>query len=240
MAKGKRFILQLILLCTIHNIAGAQSYTIESLEGVKIKINLDYKLFSKTLTVSNSNDTLFLDDYTGTIEVHLINRRFLQVDYGVRGGSGLGLRKTLILSVSKSRINASMLVTSYTKLVSFDKEQFLELKLKQVKEDRSNYEITGIIHVEKKFKQLPQKNSSSNEHVALEFDANENVFYSSHETISGYFKVYDDKIHEFIKKHLNNTVPVITIESSTYYFVNGEWYERSDNDTLVKYSHRNG
>jgi hypothetical protein len=239
MVKLKIYLLaSFIFYYTVHNIAEAQSYSIKSFEGSNAKINLNYKLFSKTLSVSCLNDTLFLNDYTGTTEVHVLNERFLQIIYDVRGGSGLDLRNTLILSVNKNNINVSMLVASYVGVTSMYQQGLYKLKLNMLGDSKSNYKLIIDIHDEQKFKRNPQTNYTHNSKVTLSFDASQNIFYSTHERIAKYFSTFDDNTGKAKKQYISGTFPVINLGKIHYYFIKGEWYGTSFKDNLVQYAYK--
>jgi len=235
MTKQKiNFLALLTFSCAIFNNAKAQVYSIESFDGTNAKINLNYTLFSKRLKVSYLNDILFLSDYTGTREVHVLNKRFLQIVYGVRGGSGLDLRNTIILSVSKSKINVAMLVTSYAGAVSEDKEDLYKLKLGMTGNDKSNYKLSVNVHYEHKTKLHPKTNYNKNGQVSLSFDPSQNIFYSTHKNINQSFIINNLKTQQSDKQKVSGTLPVIVLGRNSYYYIKGEWYGSGYEDNLFK------
>src|SRR5580698_5419641 len=107
MTKQKALLL-LISICTIWNSTKAQSYSVESFEGQKVNIQLTENVTKKSwyvAKVSSLNDSLFLDNYNGVQEVHVLSHNFLEIVYNTQGGSGSQFRNTLILSVKKNKIN---------------------------------------------------------------------------------------------------------------------------------------
>ena len=216
----------------------AQLYSIESFDGGNAKIHLNYELFSKTLKVSFLNDTLFLDDYTGTSGVYVLNKTFLQINYTARGGSGVNIRNTLILSVYKNKIRASILVNSYLSTISVNKENLDSLKFNLVGNSRSSYRLVVGIHDEQKSKTTPQANYNRNKQDTLKFNSTKNIFYSSAEALSKPFMVYDAKTQQTIEQHEQGTVPAIQLDKNDYYYIKGEWYQKGNGNEFIKYSHK--
>jgi hypothetical protein len=238
----KCFLAVLIFSCAIYTTAKAQVYSIESFDGGNAKIKLNYTLFSKTLKVSCLNDTLFLSDYTGTREVHVLNKRFLQVTYETRGGTGSEVRSTLILSVNKHKITVSMLVTSYASWFSpdpentnsIDKKGLYTLKFNMTGSDRNSYKLAIAIHDQLSSKLHPRTNYNKNEQVTLSFDPNQNIFYATRKNITQSFTVNDPKTQGSNKQQINGTLPVIALGKNNYYYIKGEWYGSGYSDNLFK------
>jgi hypothetical protein len=237
--KQKIYLLILLILSNaIYITSKGQLYSIESFDGGNAKIHLNYELFSKTLKVSFLKDTLFLDDYTGTFGVYVLNRTFLQINYTARGGSGVNIRNTLILTVYKNRIGASILVNSYLSTISVNKENLDSLKFNLVGNSRGSYRLIVSIHDEQKSKITPQANYNLNQQDTLKFDSSKNIFYSSAEALSKPFMVYDAKTQQTIEQHAQGTVPAIQLGKNDYYYIKGEWYQKGNGNEFIKYSHK--
>jgi hypothetical protein len=228
----------LIISSTIFNPAKSQPYSIESFDGGNAKINLNYTLFSKTLKVSCLKDTLFLVDYTGTSEVRVLNKRFLQIVYWVRAGSDMWLKNTVILLVKKSKIIVAILVTSYSEYVSPDQEGIYEFKFIMIGVDIGSYKLMIKARDEQKSKLHPRGNYNKNWQDTLSFDPSQDIFYSSYQDISNSFTVYDSKTYQTSKQDVKGTLPVINLGENEYYYIKGEWYEKNAIDKLVKNSYR--
>lgn len=239
MTKQKKYFFALLIFsCAIYNTAKAQLYSIESFDGTNAKISLNYTLFSKTLKVSCLNDTLFLSDYTGTREVHVLNKRFLQIVYGVRGGSGLDLRSTLILSVSKGKINVAVLVTSYAGLVSADKNGLYWLKFNMAGNSSSTYKLTVNVHDQQTSKLHPEGSHNKNEQVTLSFDADRNIFYTSCKDINKSSTINEAKTGQSEKQQIKGMLPVIELGQNSYYYIKDKWYRSGYDDNLFSEYYR--
>jgi hypothetical protein len=232
--------------------AKAQSYTIESLEGGKVKINLSRIMRGRVLAVNCSKDTVFLDEYLGVKVVHILKEKFLQIIYDVRAGTGSSAKNTLVLSVSKNKINVSMLVNSYggwfkpdrknTQLI--DDKGLFQLKLEITGDDPGNYKMVVGVHDERKSRSDPKANYTHDSKVTLNFDTSQHIFYTSYESVAKNFSLPDDGAEKLEKKYISGTFPVIKIRDTVYYFMKGEWCRIDDNDNsganyLINEYHRN-
>jgi len=222
--------------------AQAQTYHLQSLDDNRVAINLNYKLYSKELTISCLSDTLRLIDYTGTIKGHILNNKFLQIGYEAGGGTGSEIRNTVILSVVKNKIYVSMLVNSYASWFSpnpdnpssIDKENRYALKFNITGDDKSNYKLTIALHDQQTSKLQPQTNYDKNELVKLAFDPIQNIFYSTRKNTIQSFTINDPKTQRSVEQRVNGPVTMIVLGNNSYYYIKGEWYRSSDGDSLFK------
>ncbi|HTE00133.1 MAG TPA: hypothetical protein VK668_12655 [Mucilaginibacter sp.] len=232
-------LLLFIGVCTIWNSAKAQTYTIESSEGVKVKIHLNEPSWY-IATVSCLTDTVFLNDYRGVKEVRVLKRKFLKIVYDTRGGSGFQSRNTVILSVNKKKINVSMLVTSFGKAFGGDIDGSLySVKFGMTGNDKSNFKLIAHIYDRHNSIRHPEKSYIKNKQAILDFDPNQNIFYSSHKKTAQLFKI-DVADVQSENLELNETFPVIILngDSYCYYYIKGKWYKGDDN-TLFEEYHNN-
>lgn len=221
----------LFFLCALYQNAKAQSYDIKSLDGNNEKIKLTNKS-NRILCVSNLKDTLFIDEYIATKEVRVLNDRFLQITYDTRGGSGLDLRNTLIISASKGKINVSLLVTSYAELVSADKNGLYWLKFNMVGNNSSTYKLTVKVHDQQTSKLHSEINHNKNDQVTLSFDADRNIFYTIRKDINKTFTINNTKTGQSGKQQIMGVLPVIELGRNNYYYIKDKWYGNGYDDNL--------
>ena len=240
--KKMRFSILFICSFGILNIAKAQSYNIESFEGTKTKINLTEVLRGRVLVVSCLGDSLFVNDYIAVKEVHVLSKRFLEINYNGGGGTGSDVSNTLLLSVNKAKITVSMLVTSYASWFSpnpdntnsIDKKGLYTLKLIMAGNDKSNYRLSISIHDQLSSKLHPRTSYNKNERVTLSFDPIQNIFYSASKIINQSFIINDPKTQRSGKQQISGTLPIIDLGKNKYYYIKGEWYGRGYDDNLFK------
>jgi hypothetical protein len=234
----RKLLLLLISVCAIWNDAKAQTYTIESFQGAKVKIHLNETSSRYSAAVSCSTDTVFLDDYAGIKEVRVLRRKFLEIIYNTRGGSGSQFRNTMILSVNRNKINVSMLVTSFGRAFGGDIDGSLYiLKFGITGNDKSNYKLITHIYDRHSSNSHPESNYIKSKQAILDFDPNQNIFYSSYKKITQSFKMAGSDVQSE-KLELNETLPVIIFDGDSYYNIKGKWYKRGDN-TLFEEYHNN-
>ncbi|WP_295794738.1 hypothetical protein [Mucilaginibacter sp.] len=237
MPKQKLLLLS-IAVCAIWSSTKAQSYTIESLEGTKVKIH-----FTKTPSwygeaFSCLADTLFLDDYGYAKEIHVLKRKFLQIDYYTRGGSNSIFRSTIILSVKRNKINASILVQSFGKAFGGDIDGSLyRIKFNVTGNDTGNFKLIAHIYDRHKSYEHPKTSYTKNKQIILAFDPDQNIFYSARKKVAQSFIIDDPKVPSE-KLAVNEVLPVIfldKLDKYTYcYYIRGSWYQTGEGDNLFK------
>ncbi|HTE00980.1 MAG TPA: hypothetical protein VK668_16930 [Mucilaginibacter sp.] len=178
-----------------------------------------------------------------------MSKSFLKIVYGARGGTGIHISKTLILTVNNQKLRQSLHITSLfnEEFIDFSKpvDQLKPVDIKSVYElnfalagdNTRNYKLNIKIHDEKQSKQNPRTNYSHNKEAVLIFDLNQCIFYNEHKAVSRYFIVFDPKTQNETRQYISGTFPVVKLYKSEYYYIKGEWYEKNDNN-LSKYSYR--
>jgi hypothetical protein len=231
----QKLLLLLIAACAIWNTTKAQSYTIESLEGTKVKIHFTRTPSWYGEAFSCLGDTVFLDDYRCANEIHVLKRKFLQIDYYTRGGSNSIFRSTIILSVKRNKINASMLVQSFGKAFGGDIDgSVYNVKFNVTGNDNSNFKLVAHIYNRQKSYEHPKTNFIKNKQVTLAFDPDQNIFYSARKKVARSFSI-DGPGESSEKLAVNETLPVIFLDGYMYhYYIKGAWYETGEGDRLFK------
>ncbi len=234
----QKFLILCITVCTIVNIVKAQSYSIQSLEGKSVKINLNEKASDKSRYVAKIScltDSVFLVDYNGTKKVRILNKRFLEITYDTRGGSGYQARNTAILSIENDKINVAMLANSFSKALGGDIDgSFYTAKFNITGDNKSNFRLETHIYDRNNSVSYPQKNKVTTAFVILGFDAVQNIFYSANKNITETFSIDDPKTQQSSKQLVKGVLPVIMLLRNSYYYLNGDWYHRGHDNNLFK------
>lgn len=225
---------------SIYNKADVEFYNIQSIDGTTQRICIEPNYVDNQLIISCLNDTIKVSNFTGFNErINILNNNFLEIPYKVRGGSNIKLRHVLMLCVNHKRLYQAIHVTSlssydvdmvYNKradsLKLFDEHGLMSLKYDLIESLKKQYTLNVYIHDEIKSKRDPKNNHNYNKQVALTFDANQGVFYSTREDVSQYFTIYDPKTQRESKQYVMGTFPVIKLDKTNYYYIKGEWYEK--------------
>ncbi|MDP9079743.1 MAG: hypothetical protein M3O71_20125 [Bacteroidota bacterium] len=222
-----------IAVCTIWNSTKAQTYSVESFEGTKVKIHITEKSWYSA-TVSCLTDSLFLVEYNGIKEVHVLSHKFLEIVYDTKGGTGSQFRNTMILSVKKNKINVAILTNSFGKAFGGDIDGSLYVvRFNITGNNKSDYKLAAHIYDRNRSSANPQKNYVRNKNVILNFDSVRNIFYSTHKNITQSFTINDPKTQRSNKQQISASLPIIAIEPN-YYFIKGEWYKSGYGHNLFK------
>lgn len=231
----QKLLLLFITVCAIWNSTNAQSYTIESLEGTKVKIHFTRQSSWYREAFSCLSDTLFLDDYGYANDIHILKRKFLEIDYYTRGGSNSIFRNTIILSVNKNKINASMLVQSFGKAFGGDIDGSLyNVKFNVTGNDKSKFRLIARIYDRHKSRAHPKSSFIKNTQVILAFDPDQNIFYSARRKITQSFTIAGFG-GTSKKLAVDETLPVFFLDNYTYhYYIKGVWYETAEGGSLLK------
>jgi len=224
----------LITLCFTVTAVKAQSYSIESFEGNKVKINLYYKPASGMLTISYSKDTLLVNNYMSVDEVKVLDKVFLQINYVKRAGSNQDFMKQLLLYVHNGKLYQALHAnTLRTYDIRPSEYSLFKLKVLLTGHDADTYKLTLHVHNEHSISSNPKSNYNYNKVVFLTFDKKSKIFYNAYEHIIGdytFHNLINDGGVSSVKGNLKNDVPVVKIEKDKYYYINGDWYTKDKSD----------
>lgn len=219
-----------ITVCIIRNSAKAQVYLVDSFEGQNIKIHLTEKTTEKSwyvAKVSCLTDSLFLVDYNGVKEVHLLGSMFLEIVYDTRGGTGYQARNTVILSVKNNKINVAILANSFGKAFGGDIDGSIYVIKFNIKgNNKSNFKLVAHIYDRHRSNSYPHKNYIRNKNVILNFDSVQSIFHSTNKKITQLFTIDDPKTQQSTKQQVSGSLPIIALAGSYYYYIEGKWYQR--------------
>ena len=242
--------LSVLTLLFIGNLAIGQTFHLKSFDGSEKSINLFPVDEKGLLTITCAKDTVKINDFTGIDTGVVLNKNFLLVRYSIRGGSGMHVRRSLILSVRDNIICQSLHITSLfsEEFIDFRKQHkssdlvdvssLYKVDFSLKGNDMSNYLLNTMVHDEKKSKDAPQTNYNHDYDIILSFDTSRNVFYNKLEPISQYFTIFDPKTSSEIKQYIMGTFPMVKLGQYKYYYIKGEWYEKDDESGLSKYSYK--
>ena len=91
-----------------------KTINILSLDGKYQKMHIMPDYVHHVLKISCLKDTITIEDYWGVpAEVHILGKHFVQINYEVRGGTGLGLGNMMLLSVQNNKLCQSLYVLRY-------------------------------------------------------------------------------------------------------------------------------
>jgi hypothetical protein len=226
-----------------------RKFKVQALDGSNQKINLIYNDSEELLRLSCLNDKLYITGVVYLDSTTILDSRFLFIKYGARGGSGLHLMHTLLLSVKNNKLYQSLHITSVfdEEFIDFSKKvdtsNLVDVKtvygstLNLLGNDIQSYKVNIQIHESKMSKQHPSQNYSANKKFELNFNPDKNIFFTSVEDVSQYFNVFDQRTLSESKQYFFGKLPVIKLGDFKYYYANNMWYENQQTGYLVKYTY---
>ena len=220
-----------IILLLFSTCSYAQSYEIETLEGGKAKISVSCKAFSKRLLVSYLHSSLEVNDFIYMQEIKLVDKKFLQIDYGVRAGSGLIVRNTSFLTIKNNKLIVSFVCESYIKRDSFT---FYELTAKfSIKENiKNSYTLIS------NFASKTDKKGGVNFNKAynFKFSTKEGVFFIDSTKINKMFLLDSNNNNKTSNIYVNSMVKSwILYDNSINFYYEGKWYNEYSKGILLDY-----
>jgi len=247
----KTFLLVLFsLICGLIETARAQTFAVQSFEGIKTRIKIAHGSNDKNVTIYCLHDSLKLRFYNNIQDVSVLQNKFLQITYVARAGSDIASTNLLLLCVSKGKLCQALHITSFINAsikavdtdadtLLFNEHRFFQSKSHLTGTNKSNYKFNINLQDKSTSKSDPKTNYSIDTTMMLSFDTDKNVFFSARRAVSQYFSIYDNKTSKDIKLYFKGTFPVIkTRQNITYYFIKGEWYTCSNNNQLSKYAYK--
>src|SRR3569833_70480 len=242
-------IICIILLSRQANGQDFHDYNVLSLDGSNQKIGLNYNEVHETLKLSLLKDSLCVYGVSYLDTVITLNSQFLLVHYGIRGGSGIHVKRALLICVKNDKLFQSLDITSvfneefidFSKQVDtlnpVDRKTVYECKLTISGNDIHDYKLNALVHREKKLKEIPSQYFSSDQTFKLNFDPIKNIFFNSVREVSQYFNVFSEKTVSESRQYFLGK-PAITLGDFKYYYNNDAWYEQQQPDYLITYTHR--
>jgi hypothetical protein len=209
-----------------------KTYHVKSLDdkNATVKVVPDY--VNRVLRMTYLKDVININDFWGAPpEIHLLNKNFIEINYAVRGGSGVGLGNTLIICVDGQHLYEAMHVLRYLTGESGGYQEEYRIKLRLVGNNVNNYKLKVTVHDFVDSKPRPKENYVYDNNTVLAFDVQQNIFYSVKQNIYDHFIATKNKI----KQKVDGNFPTIILGKETYYFINGRWYFNNLDKEMVEF-----
>jgi hypothetical protein len=220
-----------------------KNVTLKSFEGNTVILTIKDTIRGRVLKISCPTDKIFLSDYIGTVEsVKILSNKFLKIVYDVRGGTGVQLRNTAILAISKGRITPSLLINSYAhsiypdykNLSLLDGEGHFYIKVDVKEDSKSEYKVLAVIHDKQTSKSNSKENYNISKQFVLSFDTTHRIFYNTHLNLPKQILVSNFNT-KATPLYVKGIVPAIDLgKPNLYYYINGAWYLRGYRDVFYQ------
>ncbi|WDF80103.1 hypothetical protein PQ469_08805 [Mucilaginibacter sp. KACC 22773] len=208
-----------------------RTFNIQSLEGkiVRVKVLPDY--VHNILCVIYLKDTVKVFDYWDVVpKTSYLSKRFIKINYEVRGGSNFGLGNSLIICVSNNKLYEALHVLRYT---DWESELVKTYNVKFALADhKKDYVLTASIRDKSISSINPETNYEYTSSSKLHFDKKLKIFYSIKDDLYDTLKViYHDTTY---RREIQGNFPEVILEDNKYVFIGGQWFELSK-DSIIKY-----
>lgn len=167
---------------------------------------------------------------------HIHAETFLEIQFRIRGGSGVKQRRTILLCISNGNIYKSLdylsEVTSsvnkvYNKLADslklFDEKENYFVNLSVSSTEEGNYKVVLDERRKVESKHDPTQNIHFEKAYELSFDRWGCFFYNSIEHINKYYKVYSARDKKTMDKFVGSDIPCVQLYENRYLYLRGEW-----------------
>jgi len=196
-----------------------------SLDGKKRELHFMPDYANHELNISCLKDTISIDDFWGVpAEIHVLDNRFVQVIYEVRGGSNLALGNMLIVCVKGNKLYEALHIIRYSTWDSGDLRKY-KVRVVFQKPFRNTYQLNVAVRDYVNILAHPEENYYYTDYNTLRFDKKTNLFYNLKSRVYDTLKVYQPYTGQFVKQPIQGTFPTILLGEESYYYIKDGWYE---------------
>jgi len=203
-------------------------------------------LENEITTFSIGENTLKIFGVQDIIIATIHSRTFLEIQFRIRGGSGIRVRRTILLCVSQGKIYkafdilsevTSRLTEVYDKVADslklFDEKEdyHVAISIKQTAGNSYRAVLLESIKIESKYN--PSSNLSSEKPYELQFDPSGFFFYNSTKSLNKHYQIYSNKNNRTVDKFISAEVPCIQLYEKLYLLIDNEWCLDNGDDSLT-------
>lgn len=226
-------------------------FRICSLENKEFTLQVKPDVYNEKITITlNPKETLCINGYSGfDHQIKVLNGKFIELHFRMRGGSGVAIRRYVLVCVSGVKlykpIDVLSLVRSEFKetyvhsidsLNLYDESSLFSLKFNLLQDHVRRFKLYITQSEEIISKYDPSRNHLYKDSLELKFDENCNVFYNQVCNLNGYFNISSDdgSSREIIFK--GEKYPAIKLRNAEYYYINKKWFIRDQKNHLSEFS----
>lgn len=213
-------------------------------DSMRYSVTVEENVIDGFTTFSSVNDTLKIFGVQDIQIVTVHAEAFLEIQFKVRGGLGVTVRRKVLLCVSQGKIYKTLdLLSEITSRVTEVYDKVADsLKLFDEKEDyhvtlsikqKGNY-YKAVLSESKKVesKYDPSQNESFGKSYELDFDPGGFFFYNSTKRLNKRYKIYSSQNNNTVEKFISEEVPCIQLYKNVYLLIDTEWCLDNGNDSL--------
>lgn len=228
-----------------------KNYKLLSLDNLECLINVKTDDVNDIITVYLAkNDSLLINGYRGfEQEIKNFNNNFLELRFAERGGSGVAVRRDLLICVFNNKLYKPMdiismvssqfketYVPSIDSLNLYDEKSIYDIKIIDINPYNKSYHLTAAVYDMVKSKYDSTQNHEYKDTLRLSFDANNKIFYNEIDSLNGYYDIVDNNLGN-VNSHRTfdkEKFYVICTSHGSYYYINHNWYLNGRERHLVE------
>lgn len=201
----------------------------------KVLVELDY--VNNRITIkSGFKKKLYLDHFTDLEgDIKVMNKKFILLQYNIRGGSGVKLEKTTLVCINNGHLLKSLDIISLDKyefketydkvadsLKLYDESGIYSLKLVDFKYEKKNFKLSIIQYQKVRSKHYNNGNYENTDTIKLKFDQKNKVFYNKKISLKGKYTIENSNIKQ--KTFNGKMYPSIELKNYQYFIIDNIWY----------------
>ncbi len=247
-----KYISIIIFLFTLYFNSFSQSIDSKSLivnsltnKPEKIDIELD-DVNNRIIIKSSSKDTIYLNGYTDLVStIKVLNKKFIFIQYKIRGGSGVKMEMTTLICVNKGQLYKSLYIISMEKyelkdthdkstdsLKLYDENGLYSLEISNLKEEKEDFQLSLIQDQKISSKHYKKDDYEKLDTIKLNFDKKNKVFYTKYVTLKGGYKIKDSKMQQKVFK--GKSYPSIDLRDNKCIIIDNVWYDILRGNYLIE------
>ena len=238
-----------IFICTdgASQVIEKKKLTLTSLLNESVKVNIELDNVNDRITfVLNTKEILCINGYRDLVEnIKVLNKKFVSIHYKIRGGSGVKMRRTALVCISKGRLYKALDVLSmesyafketYDKVTDslglYDESGIYTLKFDNLRNDKQSIQLSAIQYDKVKSKHDKNKNYEKTDTIKFYFDEKNKVFYTKYISMKGNYKIEIEGAKSEQRIFKGEKYPFIKLRNDEYIFIDNVWYNRERGNHL--------
>ncbi|HEY9047542.1 MAG TPA: hypothetical protein VIN08_16665 [Ohtaekwangia sp.] len=224
-----------------------EKYTLHDLDnGTSYAISIKQDIINENATIILQNDSIKIFKVLDIRNVKIHSEKFLEIEFRVRGGSGIKVRRSILLCISHNKIHKALdIISEFTVTINqvydkvadslklFDEKEYYHVSLSINSVGEKAYQAVLFEEIDVVSKYNPSQNMSHNDRYKLQFDPSGYFFFNSEKLLNKSYKIYSNKDGRMVTKFLNEEVPCTQLYRNLYLYIDNEWYLDNGDDELT-------
>jgi hypothetical protein len=229
-----------------------KSFKLFSLENKEDSVNINLDPLNEKITLKLTPDeVLCVHGYRGLEQqINILNQKFVELFFRIRGGSGVAVRRYILICISNNKLYKSIdvlstvssefnltYVPSIDSLNLYDEKSLYNLSFMMSYQDGQNNKLIATQYEKVTSKYDPTQNHETLDTLQFNFDSKNKIFYNHIESLDGSFTINSDVNNIDIQNNFNGeNYSVVKLKDEEYFFIEHSWYVKGINNHLYKLS----